>query len=92
MVLFIRSHASYLSEPRAGSRLEGIECLGSAVDADKPPTNGTINIMSCRSDVLVSSAGETEWADLYTMIREACDTRGSLVNLLYPQQRSHPQL
>ena len=85
MRLFIHSDASYLSECRAGSRLGGIEYLGSTGDADKPPTNGAVNIISCRSDVVVSSACEAEWAALYKMCREACDTRETLANLSYPQ-------
>jgi len=86
MILLIHSDGSYLSEPKAGSRLGIIEYLGSEGDEDKPPTNGLINVVSCRSDVVTSSACETEWAAIYRACKEAIETRQTLADLGFPQK------
>jgi hypothetical protein len=86
MILLIHSDGSYLSEPKAGSRLGVIEYLGSEGDEDKPPTNGLINVVSCRSDVVTSSACETEWAAIYRACKEAIETRQTLADLGFPQK------
>ena len=85
MILRLHSDASYLSEPRAGSRLGGISYLGRQGDEDLPPSNGLIDVMCCRSDVVVASACEAEWAAIYHLCRDAVDTRLTLANLGYPQ-------
>jgi hypothetical protein len=86
MILRIHSDASYLSEPNAGSRLGAIEYLGSEGDENEPPTNGLINVVCCRSDVVTSSACETEWAAIFKACKEAIETRQTLSDLGFPQQ------
>jgi hypothetical protein len=70
MLLHAHRDASYLSERNAGSRLGGIEYFGSEGDGDKPPTNGFINVVCCRSDVVVASACEAEWTEIFKTCRE----------------------
>jgi hypothetical protein len=65
MLLRAHTDASYLSERNAGSRLGAIEYFGSKGDEDKPVTNGCINVVCCRSDVIVASACEVEWAAIF---------------------------
>ena len=86
MILRVHSDGSYLSEPRAGSRLAGIEYLGSEGDEDLPPTNGLINVVCCRSDVVLSSACETEWAAIFKTCKEAVESRQTLQDLGFPQK------
>jgi hypothetical protein len=75
MLLRAHTDASYLSERNAGSRLGDIEYFGSEGDEDKPPTNGCINVVCCRSDVVVASACEAEWAAIFKTCREMIETR-----------------
>ncbi|CAM9543425.1 unnamed protein product, partial [Ectocarpus fasciculatus] len=86
MILRIHSDASYLSEPNAGSRLGALEYLGSEGDQDEPPSNGLVNVISCRSDVVTSSACESEWAAIFKACKEAQESRQTLSDLGFPQQ------
>ena len=86
MILRIHTDGSYLSENRAGSRIGGIEYFGSEGDEDQPPSNGCVNVVCCRSDVVVSSACEIEWAAIFKTCKEAVETRQVAANLGHPQQ------
>jgi hypothetical protein len=85
MILRLHTDASYLSERNAGSRLGAIEYFGSEGDEDLPPTNGCINVMCCRSDVVTASACEAEWASIFKACREAIETRQIAEDLGHPQ-------
>lgn len=85
MILRVHSHASYLSEPNACSRLGDLEYLGSEGDEDSPPTNGLLHVVSCRSNVVTSSACESEWAAIFKACKEAIESRHILADLGFPQ-------
>jgi hypothetical protein len=69
MVLAVHSDASYLSEPKARSRVGGHFFLSS--NTTVPPNNGAIlNIAHIIKNVM-SSATEAELAGLYIMARKA---------------------
>jgi hypothetical protein len=85
MLLRAHTDASYLSERNAGSRLGGIEYFGSEGDEDIPPTNGCINVVCCRSNVVVASACEAKWAAIFKTCQEMIETRQIAENLGHPQ-------
>lgn len=72
MILRIHSGTSYLSESTAGSRLGALEYLGSEGDKDQTASNGLVNVISCRSNVIVSSG-------------EAVETQQTLAGMGFPQ-------
>ena len=45
-----------------GSQLGALKYIGPAGDQDYPPTNGLVNVISCRSYIVPSSVCESEWA------------------------------
>jgi hypothetical protein len=84
MLLRAHTDASNLSERNAGSRLGGIEYFGSEGDKDKPPTNGCINVVCYRSDVVVASACKAKWAAIFKTCREMVETRQIAEDLGHP--------
>jgi hypothetical protein len=54
-------------------------------DEDKPPTNGCINVVCCRSDVVVASTCEAKWAAIFKTCREMVETRQLAEDLGHPQ-------
>jgi hypothetical protein len=85
MILRVQADGSYLSERNAGSRMGAIEYFGSEGDEDLPPSNGCVNIVCCRSDVVVASACEIEWAAIFKACKEAVETRQIASDLGHPQ-------
>ena len=67
MKLAAHSDASYLSEPKAGSRIGGHFSLSS--DYTIPQNNGAVFNIAHIIKHVMSSATEAELADLYTMAR-----------------------
>jgi hypothetical protein len=85
MILRVQADGSYLSERNAGSRMGAIEYFGSEGDKDLPPSNGCVNVVCCRSDVVVASACEIEWAAIFKACKEAVETRQIASDLGHPQ-------
>ena len=85
MLLKIMTDGTYLSEPRAGSRIGGLHYLGD--HPSKPQwINGAIRAISRRLDVVVSSAYESELGGTYINAVE------SLATTRYLELLGHPQL
>ena len=90
MVLHIHSDASYLSLPKARSRMAGYFYLSdSPPDPTKPPTNPTHNgpiLVECQAlKHVVASAAESEFGGLFVNGKSACPVRTTLVEMGHPQ-------
>jgi hypothetical protein len=86
MVLNIHSDASYLSEPRARSRLGGTYFMGSLPEAGKPiHINGPIQVHASICKFVVTSAAEAELGALFYNIQEGTILRLALEELGHPQ-------
>jgi len=89
MILIIHSDASYLSEPKARSRVGGFFYLGREVgegeDPTKQPINGAIHVVSNIMTNVMASAAEAETAGLFTNAQEACPVRTTLDEMGCPQ-------
>ena len=86
MVLNIHSDASYLSEPRARSRLGGTYFMGSLPQNGKPITiNGPIQIHASICKFVVTSAAEAELGALFYNIQEGTILRLALEELGHAQ-------
>jgi hypothetical protein len=86
MVLNIHSDASYLSEPRARSRLGGTYFMGSLPTDGKPiQINGPIQIHASICKFVVTSAAEAELGALFYNIQEGTILRLALEELGHPQ-------
>jgi hypothetical protein len=94
MVLHVESDASYLSLPKATSRVAGYHYLSSkpttpgkapANDEPMPPINGAINVLCNILRVVVSSAAEAEMAGLFHNAKEAVALRIALIEMGHPQ-------
>jgi hypothetical protein len=82
MLLKIHSDASYLSEPRAGSRVGGYFYLGNHHDER---LNGAIHVLSVRLDVVVASAAEAEYGGIFHNAKEGVALRNTLADLGHHQ-------
>jgi hypothetical protein len=94
MMLYVHSDASYLTAPKARSRVAGYHYLSDFPhDPSKapkpndplPPPNGAINVLCQILREVVSSAAEAEVAGVYHNGREACPLRICLEELGHPQ-------
>jgi Reverse transcriptase (RNA-dependent DNA polymerase) len=94
MVLHVESDASYLSLPKATSRVGGYHYLsswpknpGQAPTADEPPPpmNGAVNVLCNILRVVVSSAAEAELGGLFHSAKDACALRTALMELGHEQ-------
>jgi hypothetical protein len=84
MILRAQSDASYLSRAHAGSVAGGILMLINNND-DNYDQNGAIQTISSRIDVVVSSAGEAEYAAVFTVAKLVEWLRAVLEALGYKQ-------
>jgi hypothetical protein len=94
MTLHCHSDASYLSEPRARSRVGGYFFLSdtpldstTAPDPNgtPPPLNGPVHINSTILKAVVSSAAEAELGALFYNTKDAAMLRTTLTDLGHPQ-------
>jgi hypothetical protein len=94
MVLHVESDASYLSLPKAASRVAGYHYLSSAPttpgqaperDEPPPPINGAVNVICNILRVVVSSAAEAEMAGLFHNAKEAVALRIALQEMGHEQ-------
>jgi hypothetical protein len=86
MILYAHSDASYLSEPKARSRVGGYFYLGNTGEpADNPHPNGAIHIESRIMKNVMASASEAETGALFHNGQEAAHMRQILKELDYPQ-------
>jgi hypothetical protein len=83
MILKIHSDASYLSVPRARSRVGGYFYL--SLGASNPILNGPIHCVSKILKNVVSSAAEAEIAATFENCKEAVVIRTTLEELGHPQ-------
>ena len=89
MVLAVHSGASYLSEPKARSRVGGHFFM--SADTDDPPNNGAVLNISKIILSVMSSAAEAELAALYVNAREAVPMRQLLEEMGHKQPRTPMQ-
>ena len=89
MVLAVHSDASYLSEPKARSRVGGHFFM--SADTDDPPNNGAVLNISKIILSVMSSAAEAELAALYVNAREAVPMRQLLEEMGHKQPRTPMQ-
>ena len=86
MVLNIHSDASYLSEPRARSRLAGYFFLGSKPRKGEPiKMNGNIFVSCGILKIVVTSAAEAELGALFLNLKEGKTLRLTLMELGHVQ-------
>jgi hypothetical protein len=86
MVLNIHSDASYLSEPKARSRLGGTYFLGSLPQNGKPiQLNGPVQVHASVCKFVVASAAEAELGALFYNIQEGKILRLALEELGHAQ-------
>jgi hypothetical protein len=83
MILHIHSDASYLSEPKARSRVGGYFYLGNGTH--NPPINGAIHVVSQIMTNVMASAAEAEVGGLFINGQTACPIRSALEFLGHPQ-------
>jgi hypothetical protein len=83
MILHIHSDASYLSEPKARSRVGGYFFLGN--DTKEPPLNGAIHVISQIMLNVMASAAEAEVGGLFINGQAACPLRTTLEEMGHPQ-------
>ena len=89
MVLAIHSDASYLSEPKAKSRVGGHFFMSK--DVEVPPNNGAVHNIAKLIKAVMSSAAEAELGGLYINAREAVPMRKTLEELGHKQPRTPMQ-
>jgi Reverse transcriptase (RNA-dependent DNA polymerase) len=88
MVLYIHSDASYLSEPKARSRVGGYFYLGNRGEpADNPHPNGPIHIESRIMKNVMAAASEAEIGALFHNGQEGSYMRQLLLELGHEQQQ-----
>lgn len=86
MILNIHSDASYLTEPKARSRLGGFYFLGTAPQHGKPlQLNGPIHVMASICKFVVASAAEAELGALFHNCQDGKIFRLILHELGHPQ-------
>jgi hypothetical protein len=82
MILYVHSDASYLSDPKARSRVGGYFCLGGKDEApDNPQPNGAIHIESRIMRNVMASASEAETGALFHNGQETAHIRQILKEL-----------
>ena len=94
MILHVHSDASYLSEPKARSRVGGLHYLSSRPrdplkppdeNDTPPPLNGAVHIVSNIMRQVLASAAEAETGGLFYNGQEAATIRTTLAELGDPQ-------
>jgi hypothetical protein len=91
MILYVHSDASYLSKPKARSRICGYFYLGDRDEpADKPRPNAPIHIKSCITKNVMSSSSKGETSALFHNGQEAAHIRQILKEL--DREQSQPTL
>jgi hypothetical protein len=89
MILHIASDASYLSEPKARSRIGGYYFLDGKDNPDPnsnpPKLNGAIHVECRILKTVVSSAAEAETAALFHNGQEGASIRTTLTEMGHPQ-------
>jgi hypothetical protein len=94
MILHIHSDASYLSELKARSRAGGIFFLSDLAadptatpdpNAEPPPNNGAIHMVSSIMQQVLASATEAEFGALFYNAKEAAMLRTTLTEMGHPQ-------
>jgi hypothetical protein len=91
MILYVHSDASYLSEPKARSRVGGYFYLGTANEpANNPKPNGPIHVESRILRNVMAAASEAEIGALFHNGQETVHFRQILFELDRPQH--HPTL
>ena len=91
MILHIHSDASYLSEPKARSRVGGFFYLGNKDESnDNPHPNGPIHVESRIMKNVMSSAAEAETGALFHNGQEGAYFRQILMELGHPQPGPTP--
>jgi hypothetical protein len=89
MILWIHSDASYLSEPKARSRVGGHFFLSdmptSNPEKQKPPNNGAVHTVSNILKNVMSSATEAEFAGLFHNAKDGAMLRTTLTEMGHPQ-------
>jgi hypothetical protein len=86
MILYCHSDASYLSEPKARSRVGGFFYLGNNNEpAENPTPNGPVHVESRILKNVMSAASEAEIAALFHNGKEAVYIRQILTELGHPQ-------
>ena len=85
MQLGIHSDASYLSEPRARSRVGGNSFLGKYDPTQDKAPNGSIENISSILDVIASAVSEAETGAAFVNVMHAIPIRHTLEDLGYPQ-------
>ena len=83
MVLAVHSDASYLSEPKARSRVGGHFFM--SANHDEPPNNGAVLNVSKVLKAVMSSAAEAELGGLFYNAKIAVPMRKTLEELGHPQ-------
>jgi hypothetical protein len=86
--LHIDSDVSYLSEPKARSRVGGIFYLSNqkpTPNTPSAPLNGAIHIVSHILRNVMASAAEAEFGGLFYNGQEACPIRQALLDMGHPQ-------
>ncbi len=84
MKLWIHSDASYLNEPEAHSQIRGHFYLGNNMN-ETDVCNGAININTTVSDVVISSAAESEVGALFLNTKEGTGFWTTLAKLGHSQ-------
>ena len=85
MILHIESDASYLTAPKARSRVGGYHYLSTHPSSQNTPSNGAVTVLCQIMREVVSSAAEAELAGLFLNAKEACPIRITLIELGHPQ-------
>jgi hypothetical protein len=91
MILYVHSDASYLSEPKARSRVGGHFYLSSKpVDPTKPPNapvpnNGAVHTGATILKNVMSSVAEAELGGLFVNTKDATVLRQTLTEMGWPQ-------
>ena len=89
MILYIESDASYLSEPKSRSRVGGYFFLSNQAQAkdqaDPPPLNGAIHIVSNILTNVMASAAEAEFGGLFVNGQEGAHIRKVLEEMGWKQ-------
>ena len=89
MILRLHSDASYLTEPKARSRIGGHFYMG---NKDDTFLNGPILNPTGVIKVVVSSAAEAETAGVFTNMKEAVALRTALEKMGHPQPPTPTQV
>ena len=90
MILKVHSDASYLSEPKAKSRVGGHYYLGQ--DDDNTTSNGPVHTTATVLKHVVSSAAEAEYGAIYTNAKAAVPLRQALIDMGHPQPATPIQI